>query len=82
MLQLPNPRHYAIHAITGNNATLLAKQVTIGGKTVADSSEIGAYDASGSLVGSGTVICGLAAFAVWGKDPQRSQKMVWLRGSR
>jgi len=74
MLQLPNPRHYAIHAITGNNATLLAKQVTIGGKTVADSSEIGAYDASGSLVGSGTVICGLAAFAVWGKDPQTKPK--------
>src|SRR5208283_2889966 len=65
MLRLPDPRHYATHAITGNNATLLAKRVTIGDKVVPDSSEIGAFDGSGSLVGSGTVIRGIAAFAVW-----------------
>jgi hypothetical protein len=70
MLRLPAPKHYAIHAITGNNATLLAKQVLFGDKLASDSSEIGAFDPSGTLVGSGTVIHGIAAFAVWGKDQQ------------
>ena len=74
MLRLPDPRHYAAHVITGNNATLLAKRVTIGDKVVADSSEVGAFDGSGSLVGSGTVIHGIAAFAVWGIDPQSKTK--------
>ncbi len=32
MLRLPAPKHYAVHAITGNNATLLAKQVLFGDK--------------------------------------------------
>jgi hypothetical protein len=46
----------------------------MGGKLVPDSSEIAAFDASGTLVGSGTVIKGIAAFAVWGKDPRTKQK--------
>ncbi len=74
MLRLPEPRHYATHANTGNNATLLAKRVTIGDKAVPDSSEIGAFDGTGSLVGSGTVMHGIAAFAVWGIDPQGKTK--------
>ncbi len=74
MLRLPEPRHYATHANTGNNATLLAKRVTIGDKAVPDSSEIGAFDGTGSLVGSGTVMHGIAAFAVWGIDPQSKTK--------
>ncbi len=74
MLRLPEPRHYATHANTGNNATLLAKRVTIGDKVVPDSSEIGAFDGTGSLVGSGTVMHGIAAFAVWGVDPQSKTK--------
>ena len=48
--------------------------MTIGDKVVADSSEVGAFDGSGSLVGSGTVIHGIAAFAVWGIDPQSKTK--------
>jgi hypothetical protein len=83
MLHLPKPRHYAIHAIPpGIMTTLLAKQVTIGGKLVPDSSEIGAFDASGSLVGSGTILKGVAAFVVWGQNPMVKQKMVWPRESR
>jgi hypothetical protein len=74
LLHLPDPCHYAVHANTGNNATLLAKRVTIAGKTAPDSSEIGAFDAAGSLVGSGTVIHGITAFAVWGADPQSKKK--------
>jgi hypothetical protein len=74
MLRLPVPRHFALHAVTGNNATLLAKRVALGGRQAPDSSEIGAFDASGHLVGSGTVIHGIAAFAVWGKDPQTKVK--------
>jgi hypothetical protein len=73
LLRLPDPRHYAVHAITGNNATLLAKRVTMGGTIAPDSSEIGAFDGSGSLVGSGTVIRGLASFALWGSDPFAKQ---------
>jgi hypothetical protein len=65
-LKLPDPRHFGMHANTGNNATLLARQVMINGKPVADSSEVGAYDSRGTLVGAGTVLRGVAAFAVWG----------------
>ena len=68
MLHLPKPIHYAVHASTGNSAVLLAKRVTIGGQQVPDSSEIGAFDASGNLVGSGTVMHGLAAFAICGQS--------------
>ena len=68
-LHLPNPVHYASHVNTGNNATLLAKNVSFGDRTAPDSSEIGAYDASGNLVGAGTVLHGRAAFAIWGIDP-------------
>ncbi len=74
MLRLPAPKHYAVHAITGNNATLLAKQVVFGDKPAPDSCEIGAYDASGNMVGSGTVAHGIAVFAIWGKDPQTAKK--------
>ncbi len=74
MLSLPDPRHYASHAITGNNATLLAKRVIIGGKTVPDSSEIAAFDEKGALVGAGCVVHGLAAFTVWGNDPRAKGK--------
>jgi len=74
MLDLPKPRHYAIHAPTGCNDVILPKQVTIGGKLVPDLSEIGAFDASGSLVGSGTILKGVAAFVVWGQNPMTKQK--------
>jgi hypothetical protein len=73
-IHLPAVRHFASHAITGNNATLLAKKVTFGGKIVPDSSEVSAIDASGTLVGSGTVIQGKTAFAVWGKNSQTKVK--------
>jgi len=73
-LCLPKPRHYAIHAPTGCNDVILPKQVTIGGKLVPDLSEIGAFDASGSLVGSGTILKGVAAFVIWGQNPMIKQK--------
>ncbi len=44
MIHLPKTRHFATHAVTGNNATFLASKVTLGGKLVPDSSEIGAFD--------------------------------------
>jgi hypothetical protein len=69
LLHLPDPCHYAVHANTGNNATLLAINVMVDNRAAKDSSEIGAYDPAGNLVGSGTVIHGRAAFAVWGADP-------------
>jgi len=69
LLHLPDPCHYAVHANTGNNATLLAINIMVDNRTAKDSSEIGAYDPAGNLVGSGTVIHGRAAFAVWGADP-------------
>ena len=74
MLKLPNPKHYAFTLNTGNNATLLARNVTIGGKAVADNGEIGAFNEEGKLVGGGTVIRGIAAFAIWGNDPQAGEK--------
>jgi hypothetical protein len=74
MLNLPKPHHYAIHASTGNFDPILVKQVTIGGKLVPDLSEIGAFDASGSLVGSGTILKGVAAFVVCGQNPMVKQK--------
>ena len=73
-LSLPDPRHYAKHRITGNHATLMAKSVRLAGRLVPDSSEVGAFDEKGNLIGSGTVIRSLATFAVWGKDPQTKQK--------
>ena len=73
-LHLPEPHHYAIHAPTGYNDPVLVKQATIGGKVVPDLSEIGAFDASGSLVGSGTILKGVAAFVVWGQNPMVKQK--------
>jgi len=74
MLCLPNPRHYAKHGNTGNNASVLATRVLFGNKVAADSAEIGAFDANGTLVGSGTVIRGLAAVTLWGKNTQTKSK--------
>ncbi len=74
LLHLPDPRHYASHANTGNNATLLAKNVSIENQIAKDSSEIAAYDPAGNLVGSGVVIHGHAAFAIWGADPIAKKK--------
>jgi hypothetical protein len=74
LLSLPKTHHYAKHANTGNNASVLATRVTFGNSPAPDSCEIGAYDASGNLVGSGTVIHGLVAFPVWGQNAQTKQK--------
>ncbi len=73
-LRLPSPRHYAKHANTGNNASVLASRVTFGNQVAPDSCEIGAFDENGNLVGSGTVIHGLAAFPVWGTNTQTKRK--------
>ncbi len=74
MLRLPSPRHYAKHANTGNNASVLASRVTFSNQAAPDSCEIGAFDENGNLVGSGTVIHGLAAFPVWGTNTQIKRK--------
>ncbi len=74
LLSLPTPRHYGKHANTGNNASVLATRVLFGNQAAPDSCEIGAFDGSGNLVGSGTVIHGLAAFPVWGTNTQTKRK--------
>jgi hypothetical protein len=74
MLVLPAPRHYGHHENTGNNATIIASRVSLGTSLAPDSCEIGAYNAQGHLAGSGTVVHGLAAFAVWGANSQTGQK--------
>ena len=73
LLALPSPRHYGHHVNTGNNATVMATKVTIGTSLAPDSCEIGAYNEQGHLVGSGMVVHGLAAFAVWGANSQTGQ---------
>ena len=74
LLRLPKTTHYAKHTNTGNNASVLATLVSFGNKVAPDSCEIGAFDGSGNLVGSGSVIHGLAAFSVWGKNTQTKSK--------
>jgi YVTN family beta-propeller protein len=65
----PAPRHFAKQALTGNFAAFMAPHVEIGDKPAADNCEVGAYDTKGNLAGSGTVVNGLVAFAICGKDP-------------
>jgi hypothetical protein len=75
LLSLPSPQHFTTQTYrTGNNATALVQSVLADGHTVADGSEIAAYDTKGNLVGSGTVVNGRTAFAVWGDDPMTKGK--------
>ncbi len=70
----PAPKHFQKRALTGNFAAFIAPYVEIGGKLAADNCEVGAYDTKGNLVGSGTVVNGLTAFAICGKDPTSKTK--------
>jgi hypothetical protein len=70
----PAPSHYVKRALTGNFAAFIAQHVEIGGKLAPDNCEVGAYDTKGNLVGSGTVVNGLTAFAICGKDPASKVK--------
>lgn len=70
----PMPRHYLFTLNTGNNASVLAHHVTIQGQDVPDSSEIGAFDSKGKLVGGGTVMHGIVAFPVWGDNLRTKEK--------
>jgi hypothetical protein len=74
MIRLPEPKHYLFKMNTGNNATIASSRVTLGGQLVPDSSEIGAFDSKGKLVGVGTVIHGSTAFSVWGDNTQTNEK--------
>ncbi len=74
MLRLPKSRHYPKHANTGDNASVLVTRVSFGSGAAPDSCEIGAWDESGRLVGSGAVIHGIAAFPVWGTNRLTGQK--------
>jgi hypothetical protein len=74
MVALPVPRHYMFKLNTGNNLSVVASSVTMKGRSAPDSSEIGAFDSRGKLVGTGGVLHGLSAIAVWGDDPQSKEK--------
>jgi Mg-chelatase subunit ChlD len=74
MMTLPGPRHYVFNLNTGNNLSLVASRITIQGRPAPDSSEIGAFDSRGKLVGAGSVLRGRSALAVWGDDPQSKEK--------
>jgi hypothetical protein len=74
LFSLPDPRHYAKHRVTGNDALFLARRIDFAGSVVSDNCEVGAFDSRGSLVGAGTVVNGLTAFAIWGKDPMTRAK--------
>jgi hypothetical protein len=82
MLRLPVPQHYALALNTGNSATLLARKIQIGAAAAGDSCEVGAFNAQGKLVGSGTVRNGIAAFALWGVDPQSATKPGLKQGEK
>ena len=72
---MPKTRHFVYTAgNTGNNATVLATRIVQNNKNVSDSSEVGVYNASGNLVGSGVVMNGKAAFSIWGDNPMTKEK--------
>jgi hypothetical protein len=74
-MTLPKTKHY-VYAIgnTGTSATILLKNVVENTKAIPDSSEIAVYDASGMLVGSGTVMSGKTAFSIWGDNAMTKEK--------
>ena len=63
------PQHFNPPASTGSNASLLFNKVSFNNRVVPDNSEVGVFDNSGILVGSGTVVNGAAVCTVWGDDP-------------
>jgi hypothetical protein len=69
LINPPAPKHFANHANTGNFAACLAKLADVGSTAATGSCEIGAFDSKGNLVGAGTVVNGLSAFAISGKSP-------------
>jgi len=74
-IMLPKAKHYVYaKGTTGNSSTLLLKNVVEHAKAIPDSSEIGVYDASGVLVGSGVVMGGRTAFSVWGDNVMTKEK--------
>ena len=74
-MMLPKTRHFVYASgNTGNSATMLLKNVVENTKAIPDSSEIAVYDASGILVGSGTVMSGKSAFSIWGDNEMTKEK--------
>ena len=74
-MMLPKTRHFVYAGgNTGNSATILLKKVVENTKAIPDSSEIAVYDASGALVGSGTVMSGKTAFSIWGDNVMTKEK--------
>jgi flagellar hook assembly protein FlgD len=74
-ISMPKVRHYVYNGgNTGSNATVLITRIVQGNKLVSDSSEIGVYDVSGNLVGSGTIMGGKAAFSIWGDNAMTKEK--------
>ena len=72
---MPKAKHFVYaNRSTGSSATMLLKRVVENTSVIADSSEIGAFDASGVLVGSGVVMNGKAAFTVWGDNTMTKEK--------
>jgi hypothetical protein len=71
----PKNKHYVSAKMrSDNSATVLLKRVVENAHLVPDSTEIAAYDASGTLVGSGVVMHGSAAFTVWGDNSMTKEK--------
>ena len=74
-MMLPKTRHFVYaNGNTGNSATILLKRVVENTKAIPDSSEIAVYDATGALVGSGTVMSGKTAFSIWGDNVMTKEK--------
>ena len=78
VVSLPAPRHYCMNLNTGNNATVVAERVEMAGAPAPDGSEVGAFDGRGNLIGSGVVVHGMTALAVWGVDPLAKKATVGL----
>jgi hypothetical protein len=74
-VMLPLPRHFNYTSgSTGKSGIVLLSNVSANTTIVPDSSEIGAFDASGLLVGSGTIMNGKTAFVVHGDNAMTKEK--------
>ena len=72
---IPKAKHFVYaNGSTGRSAVVLLSQVLQNESIISDRSEIGVFDASGTLVGSGVVMNGKAAFTVWGDNTMTKEK--------
>jgi hypothetical protein len=74
------PIHYKLQKRSGANAVLLVKSITMNGVVLQDSSDVGAFDEKGILVGSGRLTNGAVAFAIWADNPSTPEKDGYTQG--